>query len=199
MELLEVLVQRLRRIGARERADEPDPEARRRVDQPPQVRVRGLAGRTVRIEVVGVVGERGDLQRQVRQVELPPGRPVDLERVETRPGGPVRNVVQRALAERRRQQAELQASSSQGDVDPARAERLPLSRLRVERVPPDAARVVRQQVDRDRGLVGGRPHAVDVVVRRDERVEVPGPSSRRSTRSSAPPVSAYTSSSCVPR
>ena len=39
-------------------------------------------------------------------------------------------------------------------------------------MPPDAAGVVRQQVDRDRGLRGSGPHAVDVVARRDQDVEV---------------------------
>ena len=39
---------------------------------------------------------------------------------------------------------------------------------------PHAAGVVREQVDRDRGLGRGRAHAVDVVGRRDQRVEVAG-------------------------
>ena len=41
-------------------------------------------------------------------------------------------------------------------------------------MPPDAARVVRQQVDRDRRLRRRRPHAVDVVGRRDQGIEVAG-------------------------
>ena len=59
-----------------------------------------------------------------------------------------------------------------GDVDVAGAERPRLPRFCVVRVSPDAARVVRQQVDGDGRLGGRRPHPVDVVVRRDQRVEV---------------------------
>src|SRR5262249_33408440 len=58
------------------------------------------------------------------------------------------------------------------DVDVARSEGTRLARVRVVRVPPDAARVVGEQVDRDGGLGGGRPDAVDVVPRRDQDVEV---------------------------
>src|SRR5919109_2901017 len=54
------------------------------------------------------------------------------------------------------------------DVDVAGAERPRLARVGVVRVPPDAAGVVRQQVDRDRRLGRGRPYAVDVVARRDQ-------------------------------
>ena len=45
---------------------------------------------------------------------------------------------------------------------------------RVVGVAPDAAGVVGEQVDRDRRLRRGRAHAVDVVGRRDEGVEVAG-------------------------
>ena len=51
---------------------------------------------------------------------------------------------------------------------------MPLARLRLERVPPDAARVVREQVDRHRGHGRRRAHPVDVVARRDQGVEVSG-------------------------
>src|SRR5581483_12109360 len=51
-------------------------------------------------------------------------------------------------------------------------ERLWRAGLLVERVAEDATGVTREQVDRDRRLVGGRPHPVDVVLRREERVEV---------------------------
>ena len=47
-----------------------------------------------------------------------------------------------------------------------------LARLRVERVSPHTAGVVRQQVNGHRRLRRRRAHAVDVVARRDERVEV---------------------------
>jgi Tol biopolymer transport system component len=57
-------------------------------------------------------------------------------------------------------------------VDVAGAKRPFLARLGVEHVPPDAAGVVREQVDRHRRLRRRRPDAVDVVGRRDEGVEV---------------------------
>src|SRR3954452_20648757 len=59
-------------------------------------------------------------------------------------------------------------------VDVARAKRRDLAGPGVVGVAPDAAGVVGQQVDRDRGVPRGRAHAVDVVGRRDERVEVAG-------------------------
>src|SRR5438552_11570226 len=62
--------------------------------------------------------------------------------------------------------------SSARDVGVAGPEGPRLARRHVVRVPPDAAGVVRQQVDRDRRLGGGRPHAVDVVARWDQDVEV---------------------------
>ena len=40
---------------------------------------------------------------------------------------------------------------------------MPLARVRIERVAPDTARVVREQMDGDGRLPGGRPHSVDVV------------------------------------
>ena len=72
------------------------------------------------------------------------------------------------------------AAGSARDVDVARAERLHLARLGLVGVAPHAARVVREQVDRDRRLGGRRADAVDVVARREQRVEVAGPSARRS-------------------
>src|SRR4051794_36274408 len=60
-------------------------------------------------------------------------------------------------------------------VDIARPERPRLARVRVEGVAPDAASVVGEQVDRDRRLRGGRADAVDVVARRQERIEVAAP------------------------
>ena len=39
---------------------------------------------------------------------------------------------------------------------------------------PDATRVIRQQMDRNRSLGRGRAYAVDVVARRDQDVEVAG-------------------------
>ena len=56
----------------------------------------------------------------------------------------------------------------------ARAERRHRARVGVVGVAPDAARVVREQVDRDRRLGRGRAHAVDVVGGRQQRVEVAG-------------------------
>src|SRR5919201_1492286 len=58
------------------------------------------------------------------------------------------------------------------DVDVAGSERPCPAGFRVVGVPPDAAGVVREQVDRDRRLGRGRPNAVDVVARRDQDVEV---------------------------
>ena len=72
-----------------------------------------------------------------------------------------------------------------------------LARLRVERVAPYAAGVVRQQVDRDGRLRRGRADAVDVVARRDQRVEVarlagragrPAPARRRPPRTPPRPA-----------
>ena len=54
------------------------------------------------------------------------------------------------------------------DVDVPGAERPLLAGLQVVRVAPDAARVIRQQVDRDRGLGRRRSYAVDVVRRRKQ-------------------------------
>src|SRR5512132_4676974 len=59
-----------------------------------------------------------------------------------------------------------------GDVHVAGAERALLAGLQVVRVAPGAAGVVRQQVDRDGRLGRRRSHAVDVVRRRKQRVEV---------------------------
>src|SRR5262245_16128998 len=59
-------------------------------------------------------------------------------------------------------------------VDVTRAKRPGLAGFGIERVPPDAPGVVRQKVDRDRRLRRGRAHAMDVVLRRDQRVEVAG-------------------------
>src|SRR3954453_1669100 len=54
-----------------------------------------------------------------------------------------------------------------------RAERPPLAARLVVGVPKDAAGVAREQVDRHGGDGGGRAHAVDVVARRQQAVEVP--------------------------
>src|SRR5436305_722907 len=59
-----------------------------------------------------------------------------------------------------------------GSVCVARAKRLFLSRFELVAMAPDAPGVVREQVDRDRRLLGRGANAVDVVVRRDQRVEV---------------------------
>ena len=67
-----------------------------------------------------------------------------------------------------------------GGVDVARTEGLRLARLGVVGVPPDAAGVVRQQVEGDGGLGRRRADAVDVVARRDQGVEV--------ARARAPPL-----------
>ena len=69
-----------------------------------------------------------------------------------------------------------------GHVDVARAKRRALAGVRVVGVAPDAAGVVGQQVDRDRGLRRGGADAVDVVGRRDERVEVARARARGSRR-----------------
>src|SRR5215471_15695085 len=58
------------------------------------------------------------------------------------------------------------------NVGIARAEGLFRARLRVVYMPPGAARVIRQEVDRDRRLRRSRAHAMDVVVRRKEGVEL---------------------------
>ncbi len=66
------------------------------------------------------------------------------------------------------------ASASQIGVRVAGAKRPRGARQVVEGVALGAPRVVRQQVDRDRRLGRGRPHAVDVVGRRQEHVVVAG-------------------------
>ena len=68
------------------------------------------------------------------------------------------------------------------DVDVARPERRRLAGAGVVRVAPHAAGVVGQQVDRDRRLGRGRAHAVDVVARREQRVEVAGRERARARR-----------------
>ena len=77
-------------------------------------------------------------------------------------------------ASSRRQHPALRLVVVARHVDVAGAERLRLTRRRIERVAPDAARVVRQQVDRDGRLGGGGAHPVDVVARRDQDVELAG-------------------------
>src|SRR5215217_5793000 len=61
------------------------------------------------------------------------------------------------------------------DIHVARAERRGLARALVERVPPHAAGVIGEQVDRDGRLRRCRADAVDVVARRQEHVEVAWP------------------------
>src|SRR6187431_3380187 len=61
-----------------------------------------------------------------------------------------------------------------GHVGVARPERRARSGLRVVGVAPDAAGVVCEQMDRDRGVGRGRSDSVDVVARRNECVEVAG-------------------------
>ena len=74
-------------------------------------------------------------------------------------------------------------------VDVARAERLLLAGVLVERVAPHAAGVVGQQVQRHRRLGRGRAHAVDVVARRQQRVEVAGLAARAPRCASSAPAS----------
>src|SRR6266536_2706658 len=60
-----------------------------------------------------------------------------------------------------------------GNVDVAGAKRRHVTRRRIVGVSPDAAGVVREQVDRDRGRGRCRAHPVDVVLGRNQHVEVP--------------------------
>src|SRR4051812_40315597 len=60
------------------------------------------------------------------------------------------------------------------DVHVPGAERPDCPRLGLVGMTPDAPRVVRQQVDRDRRLRRRRADAMDVVARRQQRVEVAG-------------------------
>jgi hypothetical protein len=134
-EPLEVLRQRAVLVVADERADGRDAEPRCGVDDLPQVTVHLCAMRVVGVEVVRVVRERRDLEpvpveevshlARVERVDVdvrhagvaPPlaraRRPArDLQRPEAVFRAPARDLLQRQLRERRRQQAELHVSTS---------------------------------------------------------------------------------------
>src|SRR4051812_14232882 len=88
-----------------------------------------------------------------------------------RPSQTLRADLAAAGSSRRRSRPARRSLVAAG-VDPARAERRCRAGGFVEHVAVDAARVVREQVDRDRRRGGRGRHAVDVVLGREQRVPV---------------------------